>query len=62
MSERRSEGQIRKEIHLNAKDALSNKVSERGLSRVAVLTQLTTAEILLDIREHLDSIDARLNT
>ena len=61
MSERRGESQIRKEIHGNAKSALSGSTSTVGLHRSAVIGLYTIAEILLDIREHLDSIDARMH-
>jgi len=59
--ERRSADQLRKEIHANAKDVLGSTISERGLVRSQVIASYVIAEILLDIREHLDGIECSAN-
>lgn len=56
MSERRSAEQIRKELDQNARDALASTAGEKNLLRVRAVVEIITAEILLDIREHLDGI------
>lgn len=57
MSERRSAEQIRKELDQNARDALASTAGEKNLLRVRAVVEIITAEILLDIREHLDGIE-----
>jgi len=59
MSERRSEKVLRDEIHHNARDVLSPQIHQVGIERNRNIALWTIAEILLDIREHLDGIEAR---
>jgi hypothetical protein len=54
---RRGYVQIKSEINNNAKDCLGASISDRGLKRSSVVALWTIAEILLDIREHLDGIE-----
>lgn len=56
---RRSFDVIKNEINGNARDCLATNASERGLTRSKVVALWTIAEVLLDIREHLDGIEAK---
>lgn len=56
MSDRRSYGEIKKDIEMNARDILSANYNERMGGRVQVVVGLMLVEVLLDIREHLDEV------
>lgn len=59
MSTRRGYEDIKRDINQNAKDVLGPSMSAMGLARSQVLALYTLGEILLDIREHLDGIEAK---
>lgn len=58
--ERRSEEQIRHDIDRNAKDAMQSSYSDKGYQRNHICMLAIQNELLLDIRESLDSIDCAL--
>lgn len=59
MSTRRGYEDIKRDINQNAKDVLGINMSTMGLARSQVLALYMVAEVLLDIREHLDGIEAK---